>query len=127
MSPWTDEWRKKPMPGLLATLNDDHEPEYAPAWRPQPGEGIEGTVVAVSQREGGYGSYPVLTLDTSDGELAVHAFHAVLRNELAEYAPEVGDALAIVYQGKVEGRHGKRYHAYRVAYAAAGDNGGDDA
>lgn len=63
----------------------------------------------------GQGKYPVLTIDTRDGAVAVHAFHSVLRRELARRAPKIGDELDIVYLGKRPGGRGAEYHNYRVS------------
>lgn len=95
---------------------DDLDREYAPAWKPEPGEKIAGIVTEISEREGTFGRYPIVTLRTEDGEFAVHAFHEVLQNELARLAPKPGDMLGIKYAGKDEERG---YHRYRVRRGGA--------
>ena len=44
-------------------------------------------------------------------EVAVHAFHTVLKHEIANKRPQVGDELAVKYLGIPDG---KSYEAYRV-------------
>ena len=39
----------------------------------------------------------------------------MLRQQLAEAKPKVGELVAIRYAGKVKGQSGSEYHAYRVA------------
>ena len=91
--------------------------DYAPAWRPEPGDSFIGTVVELSEREGNYGSYPIVTMRSASGEeRAVHAFHEVLASEFARVAPKIGDELGIKYLGM----HAERgYHRYRVRRAGA--------
>ncbi len=95
----------------MTTLDDRLDSDYADAWRPQVGEKVVGTVTALDVREGTYGEYPIVTLDTGNSEVAVHCFHEVLANELAKIAPKIGDRVGIKYAGK----HPERgYHLYRV-------------
>ena len=108
------------------------------AWKPDAGEVLIGELIEVSEWDGGYGTYPVLTLKDADGQLIdVHCFHTVLRSEVGRLNPDVGTTLGIKYQGKVEGRSGS-YHGYRVRLAGpvrrsvnlaqyANDDGGQDA
>ena len=98
------------------SLLHDLDKEFAPAWKPDPGDKIAGIVTDLSEREGAFGRYPIVTLRTEDGEFAVHAFHEVLTNELARLAPKQGDVLGIKYVGK----HPERgYHVYRVRRSGA--------
>jgi hypothetical protein len=101
----------------MSTIDDQLDAEFAPAWRPEPGQKVAGEVVALGERAGyDEKNYPVLTVRTNDGEFAVHAFHAVLRNELAKAHPQIGEVIAIKYLGKTSTRDGKSsYHSYRVA------------
>jgi hypothetical protein len=62
----------------------------------------------------GQGAYPVVTIRSEDGqEHAVHAFHSVLKRELARRRPRPGDPLAIKYEGKQQGAK-YEYHSYKV-------------
>jgi hypothetical protein len=95
----------------MSSLHDRLDTDYAPAWRPNPGDKVIGTVTALDVRDGTYGSYPIVTIDTGDGELALHCFHEVLANELAKIAPKIGDRVGVKYAGK---RPERGYHIYRV-------------
>lgn len=90
--------------------------DYPAAWRPSPGETLEGTVTEITEYDGGgFGGYPILTVGTEDGEKAVHAFHTVLRNELAKLDIQVGEKVAILYGGKQRSKDGSvEYEGYRV-------------
>lgn len=92
------------------------EEAQAEGWRPEPGARIVGTVIDIAANDMGYGPYAIVTLETASGPIAVHAFHTVLRRELAKRRPKVGDQLDITYLGKKgEGGHfGKGYDNYRV-------------
>jgi hypothetical protein len=88
---------------------------YPEAWRPNPGDTLEGVVKEVEPYDGGgYGSYPIVTLETDDGEVACHAFHAVLRNELARKNVQPGDRVEILYGGKRTSAGGTQYESYRL-------------
>lgn len=97
-------------------------PEYldgfeAEGWRPEAGDQITGTLASLNAGFSDYtqASYPILTLDVSEernlvtGEaethdppkqIAVHAFQAVLRNELLNQRPEVGERITLACGGK---------------------------
>ena len=94
------------------------ETGYAEGWKPNPGDEITGRVIDIAATDGGWGMYPIVTLRDEGGtEIAVHAFHDVLKSELARRRPKVGDEVSIKYLGQP---NGKNYHAYRV-------RGGQDA
>lgn len=76
----------------------------AKGWRPEPGSEVRGRVLAVkigtSEIDGTAREYPIVfilpdgaTIDTD--AIAVHAFHAVLLNELRSARPEFGDQIYI--------------------------------
>lgn len=99
----------------MSTVQDQLDRDFAPGWKPKAGDKLVGVVVDVTERDGSYGRYPIVTIRVEDGdELAVHAFHEVLQSELAKVAPKPGDELGIAYLGKHEERG---YHRYRVARA----------
>jgi hypothetical protein len=98
---------------------DDLDKQYAPAWKPEPGDKVAGIVVDQSEWDAGFGRYPILTLRTEEGEIAIHAFHEVLQSELARIAPKEGDLLGVKYVGKDPD---KGYHRYRVR--RSGEGGG---
>jgi hypothetical protein len=102
----------------LTTIQDQLDREFAPAWKPAPGDKIVGTVTDLTTRDGEYGRYPIVTLNTGTGEVALHCFHEVLANELARIAPKVGDQVGVKYVGKDPD---KGYHRYRVRRGGDGD------
>ena len=81
------------------------------AWKPQPGDKIVGTITSIEAFDGKYGEYPLLIVDTGDHEIAIHAFHTVLKSELARKDPSEGDRIGVKYTGRnVDGG----YEGYRV-------------
>lgn len=91
----------------------------ARGWRPDEGDVLIGNVVSLTWREARPDAeverYPILTVRKDDGEeVAVHAFHKVLRNELLDARPAVGARIAIKYEGMAEGGD-YSYANYRVA------------
>lgn len=93
------------------------------AWRPEPGDKIYGKVVDISQNQGDYEPYPLLEIETPDGAMvAIHAFHTVLKSELAKKHPVAGDSIGIKYLGKTAG---KDYEGYRVIIDRATPVAGD--
>jgi hypothetical protein len=93
----------------------------AEAWRPEPGDLVIGEVVELGERRGfAERPYPVVIVRTEAGEyVAVHAFHTVLKEELAKLEPRAGDRLGVAYHGLVE-KGESRYELYRVALERAG-------
>ena len=101
----------------MPTVDDLLDLEVA-GWKPEPGDKVIGLVAMIQTAgEGGeYGAYPLLTIRKSDGSgwVAVHAFHNVLRGEIARAEVGVGDVIGIKYNGKVEGGKFGKYENYRV-------------
>lgn len=87
------------------------------AWRPDPGDTVTGTVLALDEgRNVKQQPYPIVTLDVAGGVVKVHALHQVLQEELAKRRPTIGDDLTISYHGQPDG---KDYHHYTVAGGSA--------
>lgn len=99
--------------------------DFPTGWRPESGDKLTGAVTDISTGQGGYDPYPIVTLQPDDGgaEVAVHAFHTVLRRELARRRPKIGTHLEITYLGK-KGDGREAYHLYRVR--GEGDKAGYD-
>lgn len=107
---------------LLDGLNDD---DGAEAWVPEnPGEGIQGTVISVTDdmpdQYKANETVPVVTIETADGtHYRIMGFHGVLRKEIRQHAPRVGDTFAVRYFGektlKTGPFKGKDFHHYRAA------------
>ena len=84
--------------------------DFPEAWRPKPGEYLIGKVTGIDERDGSYGTYPIVTVETEDGKrLAFHAYHTVARGELARLRPKTGDDIGIKYHGKDAERGYERY------------------
>ena len=105
-------------------------------WRPAAGDTIAGRVSDISETNLGHGPYFVVTLTRPDGTKVsvVHAFHHVLRAELARRNVQVGDQIEVTYSGRSEATPGKSgYAKYRVTggqtprVAWGGEAGGDAA
>lgn len=124
----------------MSSLADQLDKEYAPAWRPEPGDKVIGEIIALSEREGDYGPYPIVTIrDDNGGEHALHCFHGVLASEIAKLRPRVGERIGVKYVGQQPRASGDgKYHSYRVvrdeaqapamnwsAYADDDDSSGD--
>ncbi len=95
----------------------------ATAWKPvNAGEGVEGVVTDISYRESDFQAdvmVPFVTLLTDSGEkVSVAGFRTVLRKEIEQEKPQLGDRMAAVYQGtetlKTGKFAGKNVHVYRV-------------
>ncbi len=98
-----------------SSLADRLQRGAAPGWRPEVGDAVIGTVVDIDEALSNFGEgvYPVITIarDDDSTEVAVHAFHTVLKHEVAKKRPQVGDRIGIKYLGVPQG---KKYEAYRV-------------
>jgi hypothetical protein len=94
--------------------------DFAPGWRPEPGDTVTGEVISVDMAENQYGPYPVVTVQQEDGEkIALHAFHTVLRNAFERARPMPGIKLAVRYTGEItKYKNGRTldnpYHGYQV-------------
>jgi len=114
----------------LADYKERMAQATAPAWMPEPDTTVMGTVIGLrmggTPEPVGYGFYPVVTYKLPDGSVvAVHAFHSLLRERLAELKTEIGKVQMITYLGQKssrtrtkKGEDGKdipvEYHLYYV-------------
>lgn len=97
------------------SLEDQLNEEFAPAWRPNEGDVIQGKVVSIAQRTGDYEPYWIVTLEKDDGtQEAIHAFHTRAKQELQKIRPQIGHRIAMKYLGKRDGKT-YSYHDYRAA------------
>jgi hypothetical protein len=98
--------------------------QFAPAWRPEAGDILEGKVTEVTSRVTDYGEYPIVTLDTEEGrtkdnemisgEIAVHGVHTSLRNQIADGKPQPGDYVGVWFQGLVRRNDADDFYGYRM-------------
>lgn len=88
------------------------------AWRPEVGDKLIGRVlnVEVAGQDSTFGAYPLLTVRRDgDGQLVnLHAFHGVIRKELARKGVGEGDRIGVKYLGTAEGGDFGEYENYRV-------------
>lgn len=95
--------RSRPTAPADAGLEELIRIRSAAAWRPSPGDMVDGRVVKLLARESDFGLYPIVVIDTGDvNYVAVHAFHTILRDALRELKTKPDDELVIVYQGKIQ-------------------------
>lgn len=107
--------------------------DYPDAWEPEEGDVLAGKLVRTDTRDGGYGPYPILTVevvgsgstefggdDIEEGERRTfHAYHTVIREKLQDAEPSTGDLVAIVFHGEQETEDGKRtYKSYGLKVKA---------
>ena len=70
--------------------------DIAEAWKPEEGDKLVGTVQSVEMFDGKFGPYPLLVIESGDSrEVAVHAFHTVLKSELSRKQPQPGDRIGL--------------------------------
>jgi hypothetical protein len=81
-----------------ASSDDDFD--FPEGWRPKKDEVIRGTIVGIDMGGSKWGDYPIFTMKTDDGPVAIHAFHTVLFNALERVHADLGMKLAIKYLGK---------------------------
>jgi hypothetical protein len=96
-------------------LLDEVEEDDSEGWVPsEKGEGISGIVVKVGEtrsdfaKDGDDPMVPTVTIQVSDGtKYRVIGYGAVLKRELQDAAPAVGDRMAVKYFGEKLIRKGK--------------------
>jgi hypothetical protein len=111
---------------LSRTLEERLEAGDAPGWKPEPGDRVLGLVVNIDERVSDYTGkpYPILTIEQGDGsEIAVHAFHTVLSNEISGKRIAVGDRVGVKYHGERVPKSGVgSFHHYSVAVERSAEN-----
>lgn len=113
---------------LLDAARNKQGSSDATAWKPaEKGEGVEGKVTEISYRESDFQEgvqIPFVTLLQDAGTKSrVAGFHSVLRKEIEQEDPKVGDLMAVVYMGQEKLKTGKfagkMVHIYRVVVQKA--------
>lgn len=125
------EGDKAGSPDDFDDLLDEVEEDDSEGWVPtEKGEGISGVVVKVGETRSDFASdgqdpmCPTVTIQTSDGtKYRVIGYGAVLKRELQDADPKVGDRMAVKYFGEKpikKGRFaGKPYKHFGVAIRRA--------
>lgn len=96
--------------------------ESAEGWTPEAGDTLIGTIVGIkASAPNEYGIYPIVTVATEDGTVAIHCFHQTLKDPLLEQRPVVGEKVAVAYLGTKESKKRKdsngnpvKYHNYSM-------------
>lgn len=113
----------------MSTLEDRLEQGNARAWRPDQDDPdlLVGEVVDIDSGSSDYqGVYPILTVRKEDGEeVAVHAFHTVLKNELVRQRPKAGERIGIKFLGEQPTKPGSPYKSF-IGYRVKVDRVGGD-
>lgn len=107
---------------VLDLLDEIGEDDDAAPWGnpddTEVGGGVQGLVVATRTTTSDYtdAPIPVVVVQTPEGEkLRISGYQSVLRNEINEKNPQIGDTFAVRYFGTKESKAGKNFHHYRVA------------
>lgn len=118
MASKTTDQNKAELEAYFERMNN----RQAPSWRPEPNTTFKGEVIGLrmggSEPPVGYGVYPVLIYkDLADNSTkAVHAFHQVLRNSLAELNTDIGSVQYVTYNGTREHNTAKQANGEPVVY-----------
>lgn len=123
-----EQFREANLAAALAAYNDGFPVlalSVAPAWMPQPGDTIRGTVFGIIGREHPeYGHYPIVGVKTPDGALvAIHCLPQTLHDGMRAAKPQVGDEIVAAFVGeRISGTRGDgdvEYHLYAVSVPGA--------
>lgn len=90
--------------------------DYAPGWKPNPGDWFVGEVIGLDKGSSEWGAYPIVTYKLDTGEkLALHAFHKVAKNALRSIRPTIGTRMGVKYLGEIERKESKGdlFHGYQ--------------
>ena len=117
--------------GIMDDL--DTEVENAEAWVAEPEDKLVGTVIRIDSRDGGFGEYPIATVEVTEGTVggkpiktpatrSVHMMATVLQGEVGwnkqtgrwgeDRSLFVGCTIGLKYLGKRQGRTNE-YDAWR--------------
>lgn len=86
-------------------MSDNMNLEQAEGWRPEVGDVVIGEVVDLARQRSEYTGelYPIVTVKREDDSLiAIHCFHAILRNRMIELAPRIGETIGVKYISATE-------------------------
>lgn len=97
------------------SFEDRLEAGLAPAWRPdkEDTDTLIGVVTDIQMASSDYEPYPLVVIRRDDGsEVAVHAFHTVLKNELLRHKPNIGERVGIKYLGEQPTKPGSKFKSF---------------
>lgn len=97
---------------------DRLEKGQAPAWKPEVGGVLVGTIMeyrtGTSKHPKLPDTYPIAIVkdEKSGDEFAVHIVLTAIRSKFESAQPQVGERIGITYRGKRESASGAEYHDY---------------
>lgn len=107
---------------------DGLDEEYAPSWKPEPGDIADGIITRINKRDGKWGPYPVITIrrivneQPTTTEVAIHMQGRVLQDWCEAEGPAKGDRIAVRYNGQKSGKDsGMTYRDYNRTLAKAAE------
>lgn len=104
--------KKSLLEGVAATADSSENTAQA-FYFSEPDDQIEGTVTSLGSYDGGYGEYPIVVVETDDGEeWAIHGLGTVLKDKLKK--AEVGDSIGVRFDGERPTKGGRTFKAYTV-------------
>jgi hypothetical protein len=106
---------------MTETLREklDNWDGYPPAWKPQEGEILVGTILQYDTGESTFGPVHTCIIETEEGErLSLWLSSTVLLSQFRRYRPKIGERIGIKYQGKDQA---KGYHRYRLVVDRPGE------
>lgn len=101
----------------MRTLEERISGPEAEPWKPEEGDLVIGELEEISEREGDYGPYRVITLFTDSGDVwNVAGFGTVLAGKFASLSDsDLGCRVAVKYIGEATGKSGKSYKNWSVS------------
>lgn len=94
---------------------------YPESWVPEKkDEVLTGKFVRVEMGSSAFGPAPIVVLEDENGkEWSIWCFHEALLSQFVSASPQSGDAIAVLYLGKVKAKNptpgrSDTYHNYRV-------------
>lgn len=103
---------------------DDYGTGWAPAWSPEPGEQLIGTVLRYSEGQTDFGRswIAVVRPENGDEDVSIWLSHTVLKRVFAEKRPKVGERIGVRRLEDVD-RDGGGYRMYSLVVDREDDDG----
>lgn len=122
--PNTPDDDQNPLDAIRANLARD-----VTDWDPKPNDSVVGFIHLVEYIDTDKGTFPVMHVRDEAGAIVkVACGRQSLKKQLVRLKAQVGDAVGILYEGKVAAKKGGNdYHEYRVDVVRIGERKPDDA
>lgn len=100
------------------TESDSYGGNYAPTWKPEPGQFVAGEIVQRHTHDGENGPAVILTLnDEVEGEVAIWCSNVKLKGFIEQESPEIGDVIGVKYLGKQKNpKTGRMFNDFAVKF-----------